>query len=156
MPGRGLPLLSKRLIFQGARQASRFACAPYDGLRSVSMGRNSAKSSAALRYGNMLPKRAVTSMSSGVARSGQISSRTVKAMEKWGKQRWPHHPARVFDCDGSKYSANVPHRVDGMGRAAKVWHFRRCQRNRWRALCRNRTILAGPSPPSTRITRLSS
>ena len=52
------------------------------------MGRNSAKSSAALRYGNMLPKRAVNSMSSGVARSGQISPRTVKAMEKWGKQRW--------------------------------------------------------------------
>ena len=27
-------------------------------------------------------------VSSGVARSGQISPRTVKAMEKWGKQRW--------------------------------------------------------------------
>jgi hypothetical protein len=33
-------------------------------------------------------KRAVNSMSWGVARSGQISPRTVKAMERWGKQRW--------------------------------------------------------------------
>src|SRR5271157_1705663 len=36
---------------------------------------------------------------------------------------------------------------DGMGRAAKVWHFRRCARNRWSALCCNRTISADPSPP---------
>src|SRR5208282_2775530 len=36
---------------------------------------------------------------------------------------------------------------DGMGRAAKVWHFRRCLRNRWSALCCTRTISADPSPP---------
>ncbi len=36
---------------------------------------------------------------------------------------------------------------DGMGRAAKVWHFRRCLRNRWSALCCSRTISADPSPP---------
>jgi hypothetical protein len=52
------------------------------------MGKNSAKTSAALRYGNMLPKRAVSSMSSGVARSGQISPRTVNGIEMWGRQRW--------------------------------------------------------------------
>ena len=52
--------------------------------------------------------------------------------------------------DGSAPRGKDPDRStakDGMGRAAKVWHFRRCLRNRWSAPCRNRTISVGPSPP---------
>ena len=37
--------------------------------------------------------------------------------------------------------------VDTMGRAAKVWHFRRCVTIQWSAPCCNRTISADPSPP---------
>ncbi len=64
-----------------------------------------------LAVGSMLPKRAVSSMSSGVARSGQIPSRTVNAMRVWGKTTLAKHPSWILNLDGSEHNADVPRRI---------------------------------------------